>query len=263
MKRIIKIEIITAALILFTVSSCIMNLVCIDGNGVAGSESRSEHDFTGIVNSTDADLVFVRGDTYSVTVEADQNLLEYYKTSVSGDNLEIEIENNHCVRSVTSPVIRITAPNISSFILSGSGNMVGDILEGTTVNIINSGSGSMFIESIVATFLKNKISGSGDVTIYDSSSSEVTSLISGSGDLTIEGEAELGAFTSTGAGNNYSSNLSISSCTALISGSGDIFSMVSEEIHATLTGSGNLYYTGNPQIYQNITGSGRIIRIVR
>lgn len=256
----ISIPIIMISLILF-LNSCILNILCVDGNGLTGTDNRDDHDFTAIINSTDADIIYKKGDSYSVSVEADENLLKYYSTSVTHNSIKIEIEGANCVRSVTPAVIRITAPMISAITLSGSGNIVADTISGTETRIINSGSGDITIHSAESVVTVNRLSGSGDITIDNLYSDEITILITGSGDMTTEGSGETGIFTSTGSGQNYSGNLELNNCTALISGSGDIYTSVSDEIHATLTGSGNLYYRGSPQIFQTTSGSGRIIHI--
>lgn len=251
----------TVIILTLLTGSCISNLICIDGNGVKATDERSENNFTQVINTTDADIIFKSGEEYSITVEADENLINYYHTSVSGNALTIEIKDATCVRGIIAPVIRITAPGINGFTLSGSGNMIGDMLSGSSVKIINSGSGNIFIDYIMANSISSKVTGSGDITVYDSDSDEVSITISGAGDMTINGESEMGHFTSSGSGHNYSGGLILADCNAIISGSGDIYTSVNEELHATLSGSGNLYYSGSPQVYQSVTGSGRIIRI--
>ena len=257
-------KIIIATLIITLImglSSCVMNILCIDGNGRIESEERSSPEFSKIINTTSAEVILTTGEQTGIVIETDSNLLQYFRTSVSNNTLEIETKGANCIRPSSKTVIYITAENINGISLTGSGDLSADNLLGSTIELKSSGSGDMFIEYAEGDDIKIKISGSGDVMVYDSWSDAVEARLSGSGDLIISGESVDGNFTSSGSGECYAGELLLSISNILISGSGDVYTSVSNELIASISGSGNIYYKGNPVIYSNITGSGRLIKV--
>jgi len=244
-------------------TSCILNMVCIRGNGVPATEERATGSFTGILNATQADVIFETGDDISVLIESDENLLPYVTTPVRKGTLEIDIKGTSCIKTVSQTFVRITAPSMDSFTLEGSGDMIADQISGDNVHLVSTGSGNMSVDMIESTNSSVKLSGSGDITVHNSQMQEITLNVTGSGDANISGHADNGYFTSTGSGACFCSDLYLSDCNATISGSGDIYASVSGNLNATITGSGNLYYLGDPVITLSRTGSGHIIQLSR
>jgi hypothetical protein len=247
--------------IIMGLNSCVMNLLCVDGNGIIESEDRSSPEFSKILNTTAAEVILTTGEQTGVVIETDINLLQYFRTSVSNNTLEIETRGANCIRPSSKSVIYITAENINGISLTGSGDLSANELLGSDIELKSSGSGNMFIEYVEGDDIDIKISGSGDVIVYDSWSDAVEARLTGSGNLTISGESVDGNFTSSGSGECYAGELSLSTSNILISGSGDVYTSVSNELIATISGSGNIFYKGNPVIYSNITGSGRLIQV--
>jgi len=241
-----------------TLSSC-KNMICVDGNGIAGVETREPGIFTGIINTTDADVVYHTSNEFLVEVETDENIIPYYKTEISGNNLEIVTRGADCLRPVRKPVINVYAPGISEFGSTGSGEMTADTVSGTETYIFNSGSGNIFIDYCQAIIIEVVISGSGNISMYNSASNEMSFKISGSGDINATGDSDIGHFTSSGSGTINSFNLFLNIGNISISGSGDVYSTIYNELFASLSGSGNLYLKGDPAINKSISGSGRIV----
>jgi hypothetical protein len=260
MKKINRIEIIFTLAILLGATSC-LGIICVNGNGILASEDRPETGFSGIDNSTSANVKYTLSDNYSIVVEADENLMSYFKTSVSSGVLEISTSGTQCIRPDRTPVIYITGPELSEVYLSGSGDIFADTLSGNEIKIYDSGSGNIISNYAQASEIEIKNSGSGNITIYDIISTEASFKISGSGDISAEGSTETLNLTSTGSGNLNAEDLESGLFNTLISGSGNVYVHVIDELIASLTGSGNLYYTGNPDIHLNTIGSGRIINI--
>ena len=262
MRKINKLEIIIVIFIMIGASSC-LGIICVNGNGVLVSDERDETGFAGIENSTMANVHFTKSDIYSIIVEADENLQQYIKTSVSSGILEIHTRGTQCIRPDRTPVIYITGPEMSDINLSGSGDIFSDTLLGEDINIYDSGSGNIKSNFAESDEIEIKNSGSGNITLHEMITDEATFKITGSGDITVEGNTTTSNISSTGSGNLNADDLISELCNTLISGSGNVYVRVIDELIASLTGSGNLYYIGNPDIHQNITGSGRIIKIYK
>jgi hypothetical protein len=241
-------------------SSCTIMLDCIEGNGDIKSEERTVSSFTAIANETSFHVVYVQGTGYSVTVEAESNILPYIETRVTGGGLEIStIRGTHCLRCGTQPVITVTAPLISELVNAGSGDIVAGDLEGENVKLVASGSGDIFAGEISGEDVSIVVSGSGNIMTDGISVSTFKATLSGSGDLTVSGAAVSSRYVVSGSGSVFSGNLVTNTAVVTMSGSGSVYTSVDDRLDAVISGSGNIYLHGSPQVSVTRTGSGRII----
>src|SRR4051812_48696113 len=102
MKKLFFLSIITIAL-----SSCHF----ITGSGNIITQARPTGDFKRISTSAGIDVELKTGPVTEVIVEADDNIMKYIETVVSGDNLRIGLKN-HVSLSNTHMKVYITAPHI-------------------------------------------------------------------------------------------------------------------------------------------------------
>jgi hypothetical protein len=259
MKRVIRILFSALATLLMT--SCIDNLVYIDGDGNITTERRRIGSFNEIQNTTAFDVVFTRSDTTGIRVTADRNILDNIIAETSGGVLEIRTEPEYAsFRYTQRPLIEVSGPELESVFLSGSGNLVADRMEGDEVEVRLSGSGQVRLYSIDCSDLSVSLSGSGRISIDEAECTESDILISGSGNILLEGVCEISTVRISGSGNLYADKFRSVKAEVTISGSGDAYTLVSEELSGLISGSGNIYYSGNPLIKVRITGSGRVIR---
>jgi hypothetical protein len=147
-----------------TLSACTLFVDCIDGNGMVETETREAVPFTAIANETSFHVNYIQGDEYSITVEAESNILPYIETEVRGGALEIStIRGTHCLNYTRHPVVTVTAPVLSEIVNSGSGDFVSGPLSGNDVRIVNSGSGDITAGTLAGNVVTVVMSGSGNV----------------------------------------------------------------------------------------------------
>jgi hypothetical protein len=257
MKRIAVIFTVLA----LSLTSCIKDMICINGNGIIETESRNTSSFNQIENSTLANVIYRQSDEVTITVVAESNLLGHIVTENTNGNLKIRTDSwNTCLDYTERPVITVTSPSLKNIESSGSGDMFADIMSGNSLIIKLSGSGKVVAESLSCNDLSVIISGSGDIEISEAFCQDADFNLSGSGDLDISGTSDKGHFRISGSGDINADEFQINNATENISGSGDIFTFVTNSLTAALSGSGNIYLKGDPTINQNVSGSGRIIK---
>lgn len=147
-------------LLFFVVLVCLFagcgGITGIPGSGTAKTENRNLSGFKKIraAGALNVDVTF-KSD-YSVTVEADDNLLEYITTEVSGDELVIASKDR--INPKTKINIRITLPELTSLDISGasSGSVAG--LKGDKFDLEISGASKLKVDGEVRE-LKAKASG--------------------------------------------------------------------------------------------------------
>lgn len=224
--------------ILMATTSCVDDFR-VDGNGIPSTENRNTKSFNKVESSGSFDVYIEKGETFKVSVRAEENLLHHIETYVSGDRLNIDIQGTNSIRNTLPMEVFITMPQLSGVNQSGSGLITTDHFETNQMDLSISGSG-----------LIN--------TSFDAAQVEVS--ISGSGTLKLAGEANEAFLNISGSGRIEASQLELNECQANISGSGNMMVSVDEYLEAVISGSGNVLYYGSPEIKTHISGSGHVIQ---
>ncbi|REE82019.1 putative autotransporter adhesin-like protein [Lutibacter oceani] len=211
----------------------------IKGNGDITTITRnvSDYDAIGIAGSFDVKLF--KGNEGTITIKADENLLEYIVTEVENGNLKIKPKKGYNL--VSRKTIEITVPfeSIDGVSLAGSGDVfTNDIIKSNNLKISLAGSGNM------------------DLNV---STGDLDSNIAGSGNIKLTGESDNFNCSIAGSGNLNGYNLKATIANASIAGSGNVKVNAVNEIHAKIAGSGNIVYSGDPEIIKSKSaGSGSV-----
>lgn len=120
----------------------------IKGSGVAVSEAREADDFTGVDVGGVFQVEITAGKEFSVLVDADDNLLQYIKTEVNGDVLQIETTER--INSTTPIRVRISAPDIESIGASGASKVSLAGVKNSNLRVDTSGASKVKIEGETA-----------------------------------------------------------------------------------------------------------------
>ncbi|MCF8378269.1 MAG: DUF2807 domain-containing protein [Bacteroidales bacterium] len=231
--------ILLAILSVILITSCTKDGRRIKGQGPIVEQAFDIPPISGVSLSIDASVIIVKGDTQSVIIEGQQNIIDNIEKYVTSEGLW-RIGYYRPVTNHAGVVIQITTPNFDFATVSGSGKIetkdhftaMGDVYA--------------------------KISGSGSI-ILSVNAQRVESEISGSGQIYLTGEAYEQYIDISGSGNVRALNLETQKTYITISGSGNSEVFVQDYLEVGISGSGNVYYKGNPQINANISGSGGII----
>ena len=223
--------------LLFATSSCIDDIF-LEGNGIMRTESRGASGFDEVASSGDFEVVIVPGNSYSVEVSAESNLLPYIETNVINGKLKIRTRDMYSIRNYEPIEVYITTPVLNGVTLSGSG-------------LITTG-------SFLSDDFRVTLSGSGDIDT-EIIADRVKANVSGSGSIYLEGDALESEFVISGSGKIKSYNLEQSYLEAVISGSGDMYVNVSETLDARISGSGRVYYINHPVVRSSVSGSGKVV----
>ncbi len=215
----------------------------IEGNGQIKKQTRSVGNYTSIASSGSWDVMIAYGETNSVQVEGDENLLEYIETKVEDGKLTIRSTKNVNLRSKNKITIYVSATRLTGVSLSGSGDIIG---EG---KFFNDGKGDF------------KISGSGSIKLSFNRYKSVDVSVSGSGNIRLSGSSNELSARISGSGNADCAELIANDVTAHISGSGNVKVFANTSIDASISGSGNIYYKGAAKdVKSHKSGSGKVVR---
>jgi hypothetical protein len=212
----------------------------VQGSGQVVDEKRLVEDFTEITLSGIGNLVIEQGDSESLTIHAEDNLIEYISSEVNGKKLVIGVQPGITLQPSKTITYRLKVKSVEMITLTGSG--------------------SIETAGIIGHKLKVNTSGSGQIKINNLDVNGVTTELSGSGGVVIGGDVGTQTVTLSGSGSYKSNELKCGEASVKISGSGSAYVAADHQLKADISGSGSIHYTGNPEVEQNITGSGQIVQ---
>lgn len=213
----------------------------VQGSGEIATEERKESGFTGVSTSSAIDVFINQGTSFKVTVEADDNILEYIITEVKDGVLRVHPAKNISIRRAKMMNVYVTMKEIDYL----SSSSAGDIIAETAIK---------------AEDLKIKTSSSGDVkaevyvkNLYLSTSS--------AGDIILKGTADFVDASSSSAGDIKAIDLSCKVAELTASSAGDIKITVSEKVTARASSAGDVHIYGDPdKVDARSSSAGSVIR---
>ena len=254
-----------------------------DAGDFAGDNFREIGSFSGVVNTTPADVIIRPGSEYSIKAAGDRRGLRHYRIDIKDDRLRIRNPWRpwHLFTVIRDRDVRfeITAPELSLVTVAGSGDVhVEGLMLTDNITLRTTGSGDIAAEGD-GEDLAISITGSGDISFSGSCNEADLSLnssgklditlravklgarITGAGDIAIKGSADELELRLTGSGKFEGSNFTSSSADITATGAGDAILTVEQSLKAKLSGSGDIRLVGGqPEIEEKSTGSGRVIR---
>lgn len=236
--RIYIVVLVLVIAFLSSITSC-NRVKVVSGNGKVISEVRSIEKFDAIEISGMFQVYLTQDSISSLSIVADENLMECISAEVK--NNVLEIKSLCSIIKSKSLDIYISTPKITAIDISGATEVTstrainGDKLE---LNI----SGASYLNLTLNYF---------EVELESSGSSQLafTGTVNNA-DFDISGSCEMNALELT------ADNMIIES-----SGSTNAMINVVSNLEVHISGSGNIEYIGNPSLKQEVSGSGKIINI--
>ena len=257
----------TSILIISMLISCMMCGLTPGWQSVRGSgdvveetrEVRGIDEVRGVSNATIGDLYIEIGDTPSLRIEAEDNLIDHIETEVRGDVLYIETVRGVNLRPREAIEFYLTVPTLDSLAVSGTGSAEAPDLASKRFSATVSGTGDVQIESLDVNTAELKISGTGDVNIDRLQGARLEVEIGGTGAVTIEdGRVEHQEVELSGSGSYKAQDLESETANVNVSGVGTATLWATETLDAKVSGSGNVRYRGAPTVRSTVSGVGGI-----
>lgn len=212
----------------------------ITGSGPIQTETRSVSDFKSIDLEISGIVEVTVGETYSVEVSANQNLLPVIKTTVENGKLLISTDQN--IFNSKDIKVKITAPAFEGFSVSGSG----------TIRILN---------ALQSDKMDMSVGGAGDIACLQGTFNQLNTSIGGSGTIELGGSATNMQSDISGSGDVKAKGLTAQNLEISISGSGTVTADVEAKLIVSVSGSGDVFYTGSPTVESSVSGSGTVKQI--
>jgi hypothetical protein len=218
----------------------------IRGSGNIIQEDRDVSGFDKIMMAGLGRIIITQGDRESLSIETDDNLMEYIRTEVKGDTLEIDFSDDVFLSSSTRMSLEPSAGIIFKI----------SVIDLEKVYV--SGAADVQAEKLKTDRFEISFSGAGDIKIDDLNASQLEVNLSGAGDVDLAGKVDSQDINLSGLGSFRAFDLESQEASVTISGAGGIELWVTDTLDVVISGAGDVEYYGNPSVIPQISGLGRI-----
>lgn len=230
----------------------------IAGSGHVVSQTIDIGQFEGITLEGIGNVQVKQGDSDSLVVTTDDNILPLLDIGVKGDDLVLGIRGRIEIVPSRTVTYDITVKNLSQVTLSGSGSIHAGAFTGSTVKIDLSGSGDIRFDALSADQILPRVTGSGSVKLDNIAAGDVDAAITGSGQISLGGKVQTQELNLDGSGAYNNGDLAADATKVDISGSGSALVQAKNTLDISVNGSGKVEYYGQPAVEQRGHGSMRI-----
>jgi hypothetical protein len=197
---------------------CSSGMNSVSGSGNLTSEPRTVSGFTAVSLSGSGHLILEQTGTEALTITAEDNILPYLTSEVSGTQLRLGPKSNTSLQTTQEITYRLTVKSLDALEVTGSGTVEAQGIKAERLQI----------------------------------------TVRGAGDLTMAGQATRQEISLAGAGNYRGEDLQSQAVTIDIAGSGNAVLAVSDTLEANVRGLGSVEYVGDPVVRQHVSGLGSV-----
>jgi hypothetical protein len=241
--------------------ACAMNRSAEYGSGRMKTEQRAVSGISGVSLETTGDLLIEVGNTESLRIEAEDNLISRIQTDVHDGILTIQTQAPNSLFFTQPARYYLTVKSLSAISISSSGDVWAPNLKSDRFSINISSSGNLKMGNLNTDALAVQISSSGDVNMGVLNAESIDVNISSSGNLAIGGgEVKRQNVEISSSGDYGAKNLASDEAVIDLSSSGEVDIRVRNRLSANLSSSGDIRYWGNPNVNINKSSSGDVIR---
>lgn len=233
------VKITLAFLLALFLSSCGFDInlgAGISGNGNITEEAREISEDFSVVSASEGIAVYInQADSFTITVEADENVINLIGTDIKDGELRI-----HAIKNIgrATKKVYVSLPEISGLEASSGADL-------TIQNSISSD--------------RIKLNGSsGAMLKVDITANDIKVDVSSGANIKLSGDAELLHVSASSGGAIKATDLSVKTCYADASSGADININVSESLTAEASSGGNVSYTGDANVQKKNSVSGSI-----
>lgn len=181
-------------------------------------------------------LVIEQGDTESLTIDAEERVLQRIETVVENGTLYIRPDRGYRTREEI--IYSLTLDDLSGIELSGAGQAQAQRLETGSLSLTLSGAGALAIEELIANTLDVQSTGNVSVSLAGTVDSQTVSF----------GQA----------GTYDAANLESRVATVSVDGAAQAIVNVSETLDASASGASSIVYYGDPALSESTSGVGSV-----
>lgn len=211
------------------------------GSGKLQKQSREPGHFDAIALGMGGSVELRLGNSESVSIETDDNILPEIETVVENGTLRIRPVKKDTRLAPTALHIVVQAKQIGRLTVGGSGSITAAELRGPR--------------------LQFEVGGSGSIEVAQLQSEVVAVSIGGSGGFKAGGSTDNLNVSLGGSGHVQTGQLAAKQARISIGGSGQAVVWARQSLRVAVSGSGDVDYYGDPELSKTVSGSGKVRRL--
>jgi len=235
-------------------------------------ETRQVSGFTGINASGVFNITVLKGDTESLTIEADEGIMQYIHSEVRNGILHLNFDNRNRLKNIKALKTSIVMKNLENVIISGacklttvdqfSPDKLNTYCSGASTMTINAITGQLSIESSGACKIMINASVTGDTNLNLSGASKIRGELtsnhvklnsSGVSSIEITGTANNIIIDVSGASKIIAEDFKVKTATVRSAGTGNVTVNASDSLNVNASGPSTVKYKGAPVVEVNVS----------
>jgi len=219
-------------------SAC-AGLRVVRGTGDMTEENREVSGFNAVALDGVGTIFIEQGDSESLRIEAEDNLMKFLRTEVEGGTLKLTVREGINIVPTQGVFYYLTVRDLEEIAVNGLGNV--DLPDLKTPRLVL------------------EINGGGEINVQNLETGSLDVGINGLGSLNMDGGQVQGQNISIDGGGSYDARHMLSETADVsIKGLGSAILWVQEQLDVTIDGGGSVQYTGKPQVTSEISGLGEV-----
>jgi hypothetical protein len=233
------------------------------GSGNVVTEDVLVRNFDRVSLTGIGDAIITQGETESLRIETDDNILPYIETEVRNGTLVIGLTDAAWGKNLrpTTLQFHVGMKEVTGLDISGAGGISAAALEVERLRVDIGGAGDIDVDTLEAVELSVGISGAGSLNVGTLNAEESSVSINGAGDVNLAGQVEQQDIRVNGAGNYRADELESQTANVELNGTGSVTIWVAESLDVRIAGVGNVSYYGDPSVDSFLPGIGRLFRL--
>jgi hypothetical protein len=195
-------------------------------------------------------LRITQGEQESLTIEADEQVLDRVRTTVKDRELVLRVGGDWLDRLSTALSRELREAHLRYDLT---------VKELRALRIF--GAGKVTVGNLKTDRIEVTLHGAGDVTLQSLTADQLRAELSGAGKLEIAGRVKRQGIKLSGAGSYAGGRLESRQARVNVSGAGSATVWVTDDLDVTLSGVGSVEYYGDPNLSQQTSGLGSVRQI--
>jgi hypothetical protein len=231
------VPVLLAALLL---GGCGITMQMVRGSGVVATQDQALSNVSGVTLATPGELTVQLGETESLHIEMEDNLLPYLQTTQQDGKLTIQFKRGANLQPTKPIKYILTVKGLDSLETASVGNITAPALQAKSFIAKIASTGKIDLAGLTADKLNVELSSVGALTIGPG---QVTSQV-----------IEINSSGSYSAPDLQSQKAAVN-----VNSAGNVTIWVTDKLDAKISSSGVVEYYGSPQVTTTFASSGKVV----
>jgi len=243
-------------------------------------ETRSVSGFTGIDASSAFNITVTKGNSESLSIEADNDVMPYVRSEVRNGTLHLYLDNGNKVRNIKTMNASIVMKNLDKVVLSGACKFVADDMFTSSKFKVECSGASNVRANVNTGQLNIEASGASKIQITANVTGNVNVDVSGASKIQGELQASCVKLTSsgvctaelTGSATDFKMDISgtskvkaegftVKTASVRSSGTSSVTVNVTDALKVNSSGAASVNYKGSPTVEVNNSRAAKVRKI--